>query len=945
MEDPLFKRLRLHARKKLSFTPGSDRARVLSACKDYLRLENQMSLRYHRNGDSGRRVAFARACMIDVLIESLFAHVLKNLEEQTETANETVSVVALGGYGRAELCPLSDIDLMFLHTDGPTGDKYEPLQNALSETLLYVLWDLGLNVGHSTRTIEESIEEATSSIKSKNAMLESRLVAGSKELFATFQKIYRDFCAADEPDKYFEDRIKDQKARRKSHGGTVFLQEPNIKNGVGGLRDFQSVLWMSGIKLGEGSLNALEKNQYLRKNERRDFEQAYDFLLRVRNEIHFQSKRPSETLSLERQPAVALKLGYKDKNIFRRVESFMRDYYGATRKIHQISVILEQRLTRPYAKPGKMKSPNQATQSDKMVDGFLLREGILSFQNEKIFAQDAERFIRVFRHSQQYQADLDFDLRNLVTESLPLLTGKIIRSPAANRSFRSLLLTPGEVFKPLSLMHDLGVLGRFVPEFGALDCLVQHEYYHRYTADIHTLETIRQLDRIFDGQSHYAKKYHREIHKTQTPGLLYIILLLHDIGKGTGVEGHAVQGAKLAAGVIDRLQLSRRQKEQTLFIIENHLEMSRFWQKHDVDDPAAAEQFSEFIVDRETLRLLYVHTYCDTRGTADQMWNGFKDMLHTTLFDNTLTALGETSEALQQAEPTLELLEYLVRQVEPALDSLSKLVPEISSEEVEAHCRHLPERYLSNSDIEEAALHIRMVHQLLSHIYQAEALDSLKPVIDWRDDLNLSITVVQIVTWDRLGLFYKLAGAFSLAGLSIMSSKAMSRDDHITIDTFYVCEPGGGAVQSKKAREMFTKALHDTLLHDHDLMPQILKNAEKLSPPAYLLKKDALPAEIPASVEVYRDERLGKTFVEVIARDRIGLLHRIAKTISRHGFDIVFARVLTERGVAVDTFTIDEADSVSASGSKNLRDLQQNLETVISSKNHPVVTNTRNNKK
>ena len=817
MEDPLFKRLRLHAKKKLCFTPGSDLALILSDCQDYLRLENQMILRYHRKGDSGRRVAFARACMIDVLIENLFNHVLKTCQGQTESACEAISVVAIGGYGRAELCPFSDIDLMFLHADDQSEVRFEPIQKALSETLLYVLWDLGLNLGHSIRTIDESMEEAKSSIKSKNAMLESRLVTGSKELFATFQKKYQDFCAGDEPDKYFDDRIKDQKARRKSQGDTVFLQEPNIKNGVGGLRDFQNVLWMGSIKLGAGNLEVLEKNHYLRKNDLRDFEQAYDFLLRVRHEIHFQSKRRGDILSLERQPTVALKLGYRDKNIFRRVESFMRDYYSATRKIQQISVILEQLLTRSNVKPGEKKPPKRAVEKGYPVDGFLLHEGFMSFQNEMVFSEDAERLVRVFRHSQQFQVDLDFDLRNLVTESLPLLTGKVIHSPSANRSFRSLLLTPGEVFKPLSLMHELGVLGRFVPEFDALNCLVQHEYYHRYTADIHTLETIHHLDRIIDGQSHYTNKYHREIHQLQTPGLLYIILLLHDIGKGIGIEGHAVQGAKLAAGVIDRLQLSKRQKEQALFIIENHLEMSRFWRKHDVDDPAAAEQFAEIIGDRETLRLLYVHTYCDTRGTAEQMWNGFKDMLHTTLFDNTLAVLAEAPEVLRPAEPTLQ--------------SLANLIPEIPLEEVEAHCRNLPERYFSSNDIEEAALHVRMVHQLLSHFSQADALESLKPVIDCRDDLNLSITAVQIVTWDRPGLFYKLAGAFSLAGLNIMSSKAFSRDDNITIDTFYVCEPGGGAVQSKKAREIFTNGLHDTLLHNRNLLPQILKNAKKLSPP------------------------------------------------------------------------------------------------------------------
>lgn len=928
MEDPLFKRLRLHAKKKLSFAPGSDRTLTLSACKDFLRLENQMSLRYHRKGDGGRRVAFALACMLDVLIESLFSHALKAWKERTGKAGAggRVCVMALGGYGRAELSPFSDIDLMFLHADGENDGKWENLQKALSETLLYVLWDLGLNVGHSTRTIEESIEEARNSIKSKNAMLESRLVAGSKALYSEFENKYKAFCAEDDPNRYFEDRIKDQVARRKRFGGTVFLQEPDVKNGVGGLRDYQSVLWMSSIKLGTGDLETLENKSFLRKDEKRDFEQAYDFLLRVRNELHFQNKRRGDVLSLDRQPKVALNLGNREENVFERVESFMRKYYSAARKIYRISVLLEQRLTRPIDETGKQASKRGG--KGKPLDGFLLKDGVLTFAQDTVFEEEPERLIRVFRHSQQFQAELDFELSNLVNHSLPLIDGKVINSPTANRSFRSLLLTSGEVFKPLSAMHELGVLGRFLPEFGALDCLVQHEYYHRYTADIHTLETIHRLDRIFTGQSPYAKNYFREIHQTQTPGLLYIILLLHDIGKGVGIEGHAIRGAQLAAGVVDRLQLSKRQKEQTLWVIKNHLEMARFWQKHDVDDPATAEQFAELAGNREGLRLLYVHTYCDSRGTAEQMWNGFKDMLHTRLFENTLAVLGEAPDPVRSADSIKE--------------DLQMLAPEIPPEEVEAHYQNLPERYFSSNDNEEVILHLRMVHQLLSHLSQAQALESLEPVIDWSDDLNLSITVVQIVTWDRPGLFYKLAGAFSLAELNIISSKAISRTDHITIDTFYVCEPGGGVVQSEEARQIFLEGLNETLLHDRDLLPEIVKKAEKLSPPEYLRKEEVLPADIHSTVEVYHDERLGRTYVEVMARDRIGLLYRIANTITNHGFDIDFGRIMTERGVAVDTFTIDGIDDTSVTDENLLTALQKDLQSVISSENFPVVTETKN---
>ncbi len=937
MEDPLFKRLRLHSEKKLRFLPGADREVILAACKDFLRLENQMSLRYHRKGDGGGRVAFARACLMDVIIEALFAHALNTFEDQSGTIAGAVCTVALGGYGRAELCPYSDIDLMFLYADadGSGGEKLEALQKALAETLLYVLWDLGLKVGHSTRTVEESIGEARNNIKSKNAMLEARLVAGSGNLFDNFQKRYQSFCAEDDPVVYFEDRLKNQKARRKRFGGTVFLQEPDVKNGVGGLRDFQSVLWMSSIKLGAGNLEALEKEGYLRQDEKRDFEQAYDFLLRVRNELHFQTGRPGDVLCIERQPEVALNLGYREEDIFPRVEAFMKDYYSAARKIYQISTTLEQGLTRQTEKSVGKNSEKSGSRSGKTVDGFILREGVLTFEKQEVFKEDPERLIRVFRHSQQFQADLDFELKSLVNESLPLITGKVINSPAANRSFRSLLLIPGEVYPTLSLMHELGVLGRFVPEFDALTCLVQHEYYHRYTADIHTLETIHRLDRIFSRQSPFANRYNREIHQTETPGLLYIILLLHDIGKGVGIKGHAARGAALASGVIDRLQLSGRQKKQVLFVIENHLEMSRFWQKHDVDDPIAAEKFAELVGNTENLRLLYVHTYCDARGTSAPLWNGFKDMLHTRLFDSTLAALGEI-QATASTAADLPIQTSITR------ESLAKLVTDIPVEEIEAHCQHLPDRYFSSYDMEEVILHLRMVNALLSHLSKADALESLEPIIDWRNDLNLSVTEVQIVTWDRPGLFYKLAGTFSLAGLNIISSKAISRDDHIMIDTFYVCEPGGGVAQSDQAREVFRYGLTDSLLHDRDILPEIVENAEKLSPPLYLRKKEHLPADILSTVEVYRDERLKRTFVEVKARDRIGLLYRIAKTISRHGFDIAFARILTERGIAVDTFTIEGIDQTSDTDENLLETLKKDLESVISAENYPLVTVTKN---
>ncbi|MCH7909767.1 MAG: HD domain-containing protein, partial [Candidatus Hydrogenedentes bacterium] len=598
-----------------SFADISKEACVASAWEYVQQRREEVRFR-HEAGESGFNVITQLSEVADTLLKGVFRFGLYHVPKR-QALLKRISVCAQGGYGRAQLNPNSDLDVGVLYR-GRLDRNLETLNKYLIPWL-YTIWYDNSYVVH---TVSEAVNLSRQDARVYTSYLQCRLLMGSAEPIGKLRIAIQGLRPSEIGDG-FEDFVSEGQDESDGDYGGVYAPEPNVKDGVGGLRDYQSVLWMSYIKLGSGNLDILEKNDYLKNNERRDFELAYDFLLRVRNELHFQIRRPSDVLSLDQQPQVALSLGYGQEDIFRRVESFMRDYYSAARKIYRISTTLEQRLTRPPENTTGKSSQASGSRPGKLVDGFILRDGVLCFEKEEVFKEDPERLIRVFRPSQQFQADLGFDLRNLVTESLPLLTGKVIHSPTANLSFRSLLLTPGEVFIPLSLMHELGILGRFVPEFGALDCLVQHEYYHRYTADIHTLETIRRLDQIFDGQSQYAKKYHREIHKTQTPGLLYIILLLHDIGKGVAIEGHAARGAALASGVIDRLQLSGRQKKQVLFIIENHLEMSRFWQKHDVEDPAAAEQFAKIIVDRETLRLLYLHTYCDTRGTAEQMWNGF----------------------------------------------------------------------------------------------------------------------------------------------------------------------------------------------------------------------------------------------------------------------------------------------------------------------------------
>src|SRR5690625_1091548 len=895
-------RIQKHASIRLKFPPGSSRNERLAIYRRFLDLEQKMIFRRHRAGESGLKIAALRAAVIDTLLTHLFAAALEDFEKSGERTPVDLCMIALGGYGRKELSPLSDIDFMFLFPDHSPGEKIRDFQKFLTDEILYILWDLNLQVGPSTRTINEALEGARTDIRTKTSLLDSRLITGSKELYEIFHKTYKNFYRNEKPREYLEARLRDQTVRRARYGDTVFLQEPDIKNGVGGLRDYQNALWMARLKLGIERIEELSEHDYLHKNELRDFIQAYDFLLRVRNELHFTIKRPSDLLDLEKQPSVAKHLGYTQENIFERVEHFMRDYYSHARTIFRFSKLLERRLalrsvsgdSRRIPLPG---SPEPA-EPERRIDGFLLRNNKLTFESASVFEKDPERLIGVFRHRQTLDCELAFELESLIQESLPLITNKVINSPEANRIFREIIRQPGKVYPILDQMHSLGVLGRFVPEFNRLDCLVQHEYYHRYTADVHTLNTIRELDAIFLKTDRATENYREALQNLDDPTLLYLILFLHDLGKAFGIAGHAETGAEIAVDILERLEIPKKSWNLILFTIRNHLAMTRFWQKHDLQDPAMIAAFAERIGDVEKLGFLYVHTFCDARGTASGLWNSYKEMLHSMLCEKTFRYLtaGESVVCVQA-----ERKESAFKKIK------ERAVPEISAAELEAHFAQLPNRYFLHTETDEIILHLRMIQRFFAAISEASSSDCLIPIIDWKDDPERKLTVVNIVTWDRARLFGKIAGAFARAGLNILSAKAVSRSDHIAIDTFNVIDPGRGPVKSDSAKRIFEKALQDELLQGKDLLPELEAEAEaeKEAKPDWEQERELLHAPIEQKISVYDDLALNRTVIEIQVNDRIGLLYQLSETIFEHGYNIIFARVATERGVAHDTFYIE----------------------------------------
>ena len=928
LEDPLFRRVRAHAATRIHYDGEiPSREERTESYREFYRLERMMIERYHRKGDTGLRVAETGAIVLDVLLSEIFDAAQKITKEEFSDCVDQVALIALGGYGRCELCPFSDIDILLLYPGKRKNARLDEFQEVFTQEILYPLWDLGFKVGHSSRNLKQALDEVVAESKSKNAMLESRFVCGNPTPFRKFLRKFRPLYHNRNPEEYIESQIESQRQRRRKSGDSIYMQEPDIKNGVGGLRDYQNALWMSRIKYDAEDLGTLVRKEILTQERADAFVESYSFLLKVRIELHFLANRATDVLTLERQPVIAKNLGYPQEGIFERVEAFMRDYYGHAKNILHTAHYVEDRILRRnlpirsdhFGLREAIESRRHHPQ--RHIDGFTLQEGILTPDHDKIFEEDPLRLIRVFRIAQQHKAHLHIDLESLIEESYYLL---IIDHPwptPLQNCFRAILQEAGHVQPILSKMHELGVLGHLIPEFGRLTCLVQHEFFHRYTADIHTLDTILHLDEVFQKNERPFTGYLEAIRKTEHPTLLYLILLLHDIGKADGIKGHDWRGVIMAKPILEDMGISAAQQRQILFIIENHMEMARFWQKFDLDDPATIQSFADLTETKAQLAYLYTHTYCDARGTSESLWNSYKQSLHDMLYHRTLEVLESGQDAVEDEQEHRIMIEK---------DLLSRpIAQDLSKDELEAHFNLLPDRYFAHNSLEDVELHLRMVHDLLARIQSAESVGALAPIIDWQDNKEQGLSVVNVVTWDRAGLFYKLAGALSVCGMNILSTKAITRSDHIAIDTFYVVGPNGGLVEDLAIQNKFEEHVRSALIDGQDLLELIEKETKRFSSGFFSKTPAHLPVRLEPVVNVYHELSLKRTIIEVQATDNLGLLYNLSKIITDHQFDITFARIATENGIANDTFYIESIDQDMTIDNENLLGLRQALSEAL----------------
>jgi len=900
-----------HAENQLAATGARRPTEVLPLYKKFLKIEEHRLRLKHQAGGGGREICARRADLVDVLLRRVFTAATAAAGSE-ERAKLPLALVALGGYGRGELNPFSDVDVMLLH--GQNAAKVSPYLEQTVEQILYLLWDIGFKVGHSTRSIKEAITQANRDMRTKTAMLESRYLAGDAELAREFRDQFRSKCVAGNERRYVEMRMQDQIARHKKFGDSVYMQEPHLKSGCGGLRDYQNLLWMTYFKEGALTTTHLVGKDWLSETDQRRIERAYDFLLRIRTDLHYATGRATDFLHLNMQEQIAKRLNYSQERGQLRSEALMREYYEHTRNIFRVT----ERITEQFAS-GRATERTRSlfsflplVRSDETrVGSFFIRNGQLNTDQRDLFHKDPAQMMHVFQLAQQRALDLSPDLADLLSRSLRQVTRTYRYAKAPREVFKVILSRKGEVGRVLRMMHRVDFLGRYIPEFGQLTCLVQHEFRHRYTADEHTLVCIDKLDALAQTDDPKLVAYRKLFERLEDPFVLYLALLLHDTGKAVGARPHSEASALFAQRVATRLQLSSEQRKSLILLVDHHLTLSNIAQQRNLDDPATVVELGNIVRDQKNLNTLMLLTLADGQGTSAEAWSDWKESLVWQLFHATSKYLADQKSYYEQTKIERESLQR----------SIADDLPRDYAEEIEAHFDFMSDNYFRAFNVPEIVGHLELFRSFLENV-SSRGEQPLTPAINWQAFPEQGHSIVSFCTWDREQLLAKIAGSFSVVPINILSADIFPRGDNVVLDIFRVCDTKARAVTDKVDFELVEKTLHAALESVNFDFGRLMEKARGQS-------RHRLVQEIEFPTRIAMDNRAHPTYtlIQIQTPDRLGLLYDLLSCLDLEDVSIALSRISTQNGAAIDTFYVaDRSTRSKITDSQRIAALQKHLQ-------------------
>ena len=883
--------------------PAHLRPPVLSHLKKVMAQGRDQARQQLEADNNGRACSAALSALHDRIIGCLFKLASgKVFRAGVPSDAQQMAVMATGGYGRGLLAPKSDIDLLFL-----LPYKQTPWGESVAEFMLYVLWDLGLKVGHATRTVEQCLTLAKADMTIRTSLLDLRLIAGSAGLAENLSRRFRAEFGTGTAREFVDAKLAERDERHRRTGESRYKVEPNVKDGKGGLRDLHTLHWLVSYVYGRPIGVARDAGLFT-SSEYRNFRHCEDFLWTVRCHLHFIAGRPEERLTFDVQPVIAEKLGYKSRGGLRTVERFMKQYFMVAREVGELtmaaSAALEMQQVKTAPVLSRLLSPlNWRTRAKlRRTTDFRIENGRIDTINDDIFNLDRANILRIFQQAERWGAPLHPAAVRLLRQSLPLIDDAFRRNTVASQIFLELLTDPKSCERVLRAMSDTGVLGRYIPEFGRIVSMMQFNMYHHYTVDEHSILAVGLVGQIEEGTLGEDHPLASEIIKqVQSRRMLYLAMLLHDTGKR--LEGdHSVTGAAIARDVAPRLGFTDAETETVAWLIEQHLTMSMIAQNRDLSDPKTISDFARIVQSPERLRLLLILTVADIRAVGPGVWNGWKGQLLRTLY--------------YEAEPVLaggHTRTGSRGRAEEAQAELRAAMKDWPAADLDAVIARLPEAYWLKTDLDHQKAHAEFLRKARAEGKRYAYLP--------RTDEFTAVTELTVLASDRPRLLSLFAGACAATGAGIVGASISTTTDDMALDTFLIrreLEEEDELRLAARIGETIGRLLDGSLT-----LPEVMarRPAVKSRAAAFRL--------VP---EVVINNQLSERFtvIEVTGLDRSGLLFDLTSALSDLGLDINSAHIATYGERAVDVFYVTDLDDRQITDDERASRIKARLATVFS---------------
>ena len=855
-------------------------------------------------GENGLAVARLLAKVADEVVRALFdfttIHVFR---ARNPTSGERLALMAVGGYGRGELAPSSDIDLLFLR-----AYKQTPFAESVTEYMLYMLWDMGLKVGHASRTVNECVKLAKEDHTIETALLEMRRIAGDEKLAEELQKRFRQDVVAHDHAAFIAAKLKERDERHARAGASRYMVEPNIKEGKGGLRDLHTLFWLTKHRYGFPRLTDYLKEGVFNADDWAAFRRASRFLWTVRCHLHFITGRAEERLSFDLQPELAKRMGYGGRENQQAVERFMRRYFLVAKEVGALTRILCAKLEADHAKraPRGLQRFLPAARPEPttpVAPGFRIEGGRLDLERPEVL-DDPVNLLRLFAIASARDLDVTPEAIGEASRRIKRITPEVRSNPAACEAFLEVATSPGNPAAALRLMNESGVLGQFLPEFGHIVARMQFNMYHHFTVDEHTLQAVGYISDIEKGQHENEHPLSTSIFpKIVNRRALYLAMLLHDTGKGLGDQ--QIEGEISARAACQRLGLPEEEVDLIGWLVRHHLEMSDVAQKRDIGDPRTVENFAHLVGSLERLRLLLVLTVADIRAVGPGVWNNWKGQLLRDLYRLTEAAFhGGKSDEAGVRERLSEL----------ASEAKERMLLEIGRPEdagLDSWISTLEDGYWLSHDADALLWHAR-------EVLSAKRSGAM-PHIAARARVSQGVTDVLIYAKDRPGLFASLAAAISAAGADIADARVHTTRDGVAFDVFSIQSSDGRAFgrDDDDALLSLIERLRGAALKDHPL------------PAAKPPSRRTMAFAIEPWARVDNSLTPSASVIEASGRDRPGLLAELAHVFAAAGISIVSAHIGATGERVADVFYVQTADGGQLADPALVEDIRAQLETAL----------------